>query len=180
MRPPKNGNATARALTVLRCALRSMAEEQYILMMESFTRRIFLHPNRSRETVLGTKISGFRDPNFASLATDIQPFSFYSDLISLKLTDVKDYLNPIANGSIGRYSYLIEDTLYDKTDSIYVISFRPMKGKTFHALKGVLYINTNGYALQHVIAEPADEGLWKIRIQQQYRLVDGRRWFPNS
>ncbi|MEI6764272.1 MAG: DUF5686 family protein [Bacteroidota bacterium] len=158
--------------------LLKQSEEHSILMMESCTERIYMTPAHSLETVLATRISGFMDPAFASLATDIQPFTFYDDLITLNLTDVKDYLNPVGNGSIGRYSYIIEDTLYHGTDSIYVISYHPLRGKTFNGLKGLLYINTNGYALQNVIAEPADEGLWTIKIQQEYELIDGKQWFP--
>lgn len=161
-------------------SLKNRAYKQHVMMMESFSERIFLFPGKSKETVLGTRVSGFKDPNFASLATDIQPFSFYSDLVSLQLTGTSDYLNPVGNGAIGRYSYLIEDTLYENKDSVYIISFHPMKGKTFNGLKGVVYINTNGYAIQNVIAEPADYGVWKIKIQQQYRFIEGKQWFPEQ
>jgi hypothetical protein len=157
--------------------LSRQAEEQYIMMLESFSERIYLN-GKSQEKVLGTRVSGFSDPNFTTLATDVQPFSFYSDFISLTLTDVKDYLNPISNGSIGRYSFLLEDTLYSGEDSVFVISFKPMAGKSFHALKGVLYINSNRYAIQNVIAQPAEEGLWSIKIQQMYAFTGNKYWFP--
>ena len=157
--------------------LSRISEQQYIIMMESNTERIYLH-GKSQESVLGSRVSGFSDPNFSSLATDIQPFSFYKDFISLTITDVKDYLNPIANGSIGRYYYHLEDTIYYNNDSIFVISFNPEKGKNFNGLKGVLYINSNQYAIQSVIAEPAEAGLWSIKIQQLYAFTNNRHWFP--
>jgi len=157
--------------------LKKQADEQYIMMMESFTERIYLN-GKSSEKVLGTRVSGFSDPKFTSLATDIQPFSFYKDYISLSITDVKDYINPISNGSIGRYSFLLEDTLYSGSDSVFVISFKPFEGKYFNALKGVLYINSNRYAIQDVIAQPAEEGLWSLRIQQMYIFADNKYWFP--
>ncbi|MDD4214735.1 MAG: DUF5686 family protein [Bacteroidales bacterium] len=156
-----------------------LADEQHIMMLEAFTERIY-KDGKSQETVLGTKVSGFTDANFTTLATDIQPFSFYTDFISLSITDVKDYLNPISNGSIGRYSFILEDTLFDGNDSVFVISFMPMKGKNFNALKGVLYINSNRYAIQNVIAQPAEEGLWSIKIQQLYTFVDNKYWFPSQ
>ncbi|HOY30454.1 MAG TPA: DUF5686 family protein [Bacteroidales bacterium] len=157
--------------------LNRQAAEQYIMMMESFSERIFLN-GKSQEKVLGTRVSGFSNPNFTSLATDVQPFSFYTDFISISLTDVKDYLNPISKGSIGRYSFLIEDTLYVNNDSVFVISFKPMKGKSFNGLKGVLSINSNRYAIQNVIAQPAEEGLWSIKIQQMYCFTGDKYWFP--
>ena len=159
--------------------LSRQAEEQYIMMMESYSERIYLN-GKSQENVLATRVSGFSDPNFTSLATDIQPFSFYTDYISLSITDVKDYLNPISNGSIGRYSFMLEDTIYNDKDSVFVISFKPMKGRSFNALKGVLYINSNRYAIQNVIAQPAEEGLWALKIQQMYTFVDNKYWFPSQ
>ncbi|MEI6122296.1 MAG: DUF5686 family protein [Bacteroidota bacterium] len=159
--------------------LSHQAEEQYIMMMESNTERIYLN-GKSKETILGTKVSGFTDPNFSSLATDIQPFSFYKDFVSLSITDIKDYLNPIANGSIGRYYYLIEDTIFENQDSVFVVSFKPESGKNFNGLKGVLYISSNLYALKGVIAEPAVEALWSIKIQQLYVFTDNKYWFPSQ
>jgi hypothetical protein len=42
----------------------------------------------------------------------------------------------------------------------------------------LLYVNTNKYAIQNVIAEPADtSNSFGIKIQQKYELMDGT-WFP--
>lgn len=159
--------------------LKSKAEESHIMIMESVTERIFLN-GQSQETVMGSRVSGFTDPNFTTLATDIQPFSFYGDFISLSLTDVKDYINPLSNGSIERYNFQLQDTLFVNADSVFVISFSPRKDKNFNALKGLLYINSNRYAIQNVIAQPAEEGLWTIRIQQMYVFTAGKYWFPEQ
>src|SRR5690606_30189671 len=64
-------------------------------------------------------------------------------------------------------------------DTVFVISYQPRRGKKFDALKGVLYVNTDGYALQNVIAEPVErDGLMSLRLQQQHEKVQGRAWFP--
>jgi hypothetical protein len=157
--------------------LKKRSEENHIMIMESYTQRLFRN-GQSQETVLGTRVSGFTDPNFTTLATDIQPFSFYGDFISLTLTDVKDYINPLSKGSLERYNFQLQDTLYVGADSIFIISFSPFKQKNFNALKGVLYISSNRYAIQNVIAQPAEEGLWTIKIQQQYAFKAGQHWFP--
>lgn len=148
-----------------------------ILMMESVTERKYLSPNNLNETVLANKVSGFKNPSFTTLATDLQPFNFYGDYFNML---GKDYLNPITSGSTTKYFFQIEDTLYQNNDSIYIISFRPLKGKNFEGLKGVLYINTNKYAIQNVIAEPYDKTLMHLKIQQQYQYVDGKQWFPEQ
>lgn len=161
----------------LKSQLRMFVENSHVLMMESVTERKFLYPGNAKETVIATKVSGFKNPSFSTSATDLQPFSFYDDYFTIL---GKDYLNPITGGSTSKYFFLLEDTLFQGNDSVFIISFRPYKGKNFDGLEGVLYINSNGYAIQNVIAGPYDKGLIDIKIQQQYTLVDGRQWFPEQ
>ena len=49
-----------------------------------------------------------------------------------------------------------------------------------NGLTGVLYINTNKYAIQNVIAQPFEKGLVGIKLQQQYQFVDNKQWFPSQ
>ena len=157
--------------------LRAFSEKSHLIMMESVTERSYLFPNNINENVIATKVSGFKHPNFATLATDLQPFSFYNDYFKIL---GKDYLNPITSGSTTKYFFNLEDTLYQGLDSVFIISFRPFLGKNFEGLQGVLYINTNGYAIQNVIAYPHDKGLIDVKIQQQYQFVDNKQWFPEQ
>ncbi|HEX8516603.1 MAG TPA: DUF5686 family protein [Bacteroidia bacterium] len=161
----------------LKSRLKIFSENSHLLMMESVTDRSFLYPENLREIITATKVSGFKDPSFSATATDLQPFSFYGDHFKIL---GKNYLNPITSGSTGKYFFVIEDTLFQAADTVFLISFRPLKGKNFEALEGVLYINSNGYAIQNVIASPFEKGLIDIKIQQQYTLVNGRQWFPEQ
>ena len=149
---------------------------QHLFMMESVTERKFKRPDKNYEKVIGTRVSGLKDPFFAMVATQFQSFSFYKPEINLL---DKNYINPISPGSLSKYLFLIEDTMYAALDTVFVISFRPYKGKNFDGLRGVLYINTNKYAIQNVIAEPADtiESL-TVKIQQKYELIEEKYWFP--
>ena len=149
----------------------------HLLIMESVSERKFIAPDINEEIITGTKVSGFKHPTFASLATDIQPFSFYKDIITM--LEVK-YLNPISNGSLNKYQFNITDTLYQNTDTVFVISFKPLPGKNFDGLSGLLYINTNKFAIQNVIAESFDKGFINIKIQQQYTFLENKYWFPNQ
>jgi len=63
----------------------------------------------------------------------------------------RNLINPIGKGSINRYNYRLEDTIYSfLPDTLFVISYCPEKGKKFDGLTGILYINTNGFAIQNV------------------------------
>jgi hypothetical protein len=149
----------------------------HLLIMESVTERKYISKDINEEIITGARVSGFKHPSFAPLATDLQPFSFYNDII--KIFDV-NYLNPVSDGSLNKYRFSIEDTLYQDKDTIFIISFKPLPSKNFEALKGVLYINTNKFAIQNVIAEPFDKGFIDIKIQQQYSFIAHKQWFPKQ
>ncbi len=151
-------------------------EQRHFFLMETVTERKFRAPKRSNEHVLASRISGIQHPMFALLMSQMQSFSFYDDYIAIL---GERYLSPLAPGSLRRYMYQLEDTTYTGRDTVFVISYRPSRGRNFDGMKGVMYVNTRGWALQSVIAEPAqstEEA--RIRIQQNYEYIDNRKWFP--
>ncbi len=150
-------------------------DKQHIFLMESATKRDFLFPDYSYEKVLASRVSGFREPLFVLLASQIQSFTFYNDVIDI---GNRIYVNPISPGSIHKYFFLIQDTIYNAKDTVFIISFQPKRNKNFEALEGVLYINTNTYAIENVIAKSARTGFLNIKIQQKYDYVDHTQWFP--
>ena len=157
--------------------LRKKLKGSHFFMMESVAERKFVKPDLSEEVVIATKVSGFKNPSFATIATDFQPFSFYND--NIKFFDV-NYLNPIANGSLAKYKFRIEETLTNNTDTTYVISFKPKKNKNFEGLQGLLYISSKKYAVKNVIASTAEKGKIGIKIQQKYSLINDEFWFPEQ
>lgn len=178
---PKANSLTDSTTTTndsLELKVERLLRRQHLMMMESVTERIYMHPNRNHETVLASKVSGLKDPLLSFLATQYQSFSFYSELLNL---GGRFYLNPISSNSTKRYLFIIEDTLYSPSaDTVFVISFRPLLNKNFAGLHGVMSINSNGYAIQNVIAEPVEppSPMFNIKIQQRYELIDSIQWFP--
>ena len=157
-------------------AMQKFFSKQHLFLTESVSKREFLFPSFSNEIVLASRVSGFKAAPFTLLATQMQSFSFYDTWVNV--FDV-NYLNPIDGVAIKKYSYTLEDTLYDKKDTVFIISFKPKVGKNFKGLKGVLYINTNQYAVQNVIAEPSEVNQQiSVKIQQKYEFVQEKQWFP--
>ncbi|MCB9178892.1 MAG: carboxypeptidase-like regulatory domain-containing protein [Flavobacteriales bacterium] len=156
--------------------MRRFLEEQYLFLMESATRKSFLPPAAEREEVLAMRVSGLKDPSLLALAAQTKTFSIYDPQIGISQ---KLYLGPLAPGSTRKYLFLLEDTLYQGRDSVFVISYKPRSRTKFLGLKGLLYINTDGYAVQNVTAEAAErDGSTNIRFQQLHEKVGGRAWFP--
>ena len=157
--------------------LKKVFQDNFLFIQESVTERKYIRKDISEEVVIATRMSGFKNPSFATLATDMQPFSFYQD--NIRLFDLY-YLNPISKGSIDKYKFKLEEEILQGNDTLFVISFKPLPRKNFDGLKGMLYINSNQYAIQNVIAEPYEATKIAIKIQQQYSLVDNRYWFPEQ
>ncbi len=156
--------------------LTRLVERQHLFMMETVTQRDFLAPSRDNETVLANRTSGFKNPLFSLIATEIQSFSFYDDYIEIT---GNEYLNPITPGSTSRYFFILEDTSYTATgDTVYVISFRPQPNYGFQPLQGVLSINARDWAVQSVIAEPFENTGIQVEIEQLYQRYGDHTWFP--
>lgn len=157
--------------------LRNFLREKDFFMMETVSERKFMAPDRNYEKVLASRISGFKDPIFLFLSSNLQSPSFYKEFITIF---GNQYINPISGGSTRKYFFNIEDTAYtERLDTVFIISYRPRINTNFEGLSGVLSINSNGWAIQNVIAEPAkNDGSLRIRIQQMYELIDGKQWFP--
>jgi len=156
--------------------INKILSKQYLFLMENVTKRKFLEPDKNYNQVIATRMSGFKDPIFVFLTTQIQSFSFYKPFITIFQNT---YVNPISPGSLSKYFFKLEDTLYSAKDTVFVISFRPRKGTNFDGLKGVISINTNKWAIQNVIAQPNhNTGGIDIKVQQLYQFIDGQHWFP--
>jgi hypothetical protein len=158
--------------------LKRFLDSQYLFMMESVSSRKFLSQEKNKEEIIASRVSGISQPSFVVLARQFQSFSFYDNFITIAN---RQFLNPIASGSTDKYFFLIKDTLFTESrDTVFIISFRPYRGRNFDGMEGVLYINSNGYAVQNVLAEAYDQKneFMKVSIQQQYNWIDGKRWFP--
>ncbi len=154
-------------------------ENQFIFMIESASERRFIPPNKDREDIVAYKVSGIQHPMLAALVQSMQSFHFYDNQFALL---GKNYINPIAKGGTNRYFFLLQDTTVTGIDTTYTISYRPRKGKDFEGLEGLLFINTNGFAIEKVTASPyADSSSQiKLKITQEYALHENNIWFPKD
>ncbi len=161
--------------------MQKSAQEHQIFLVETVTERLYRQPNQVQENVVLNRTSGVQNMGIVAVANAIQPFSFYGDF--LPVLD-KNFVNPVSPGSPAQYFFNLEDTLFSGKDTIWAVSFKPRKGKVFMALKGVLHIHSDGYAVQTVQAGPAfgNENL-DLKLEQLYTRVDAQNgpvWFPSQ
>jgi hypothetical protein len=160
----------------LRKKLYDYMDDNHLLVLESVIERKHLEPDLTKEIVIAQKVSGLRNPNFTILSSQFQTTNFYKPFINITTTD---FVNPVSVNSWDKYFFNITDTLYSGSDTVFVMTFEPARGKNFASLKGIIEINTDGYAIQHVIAEPSDTSLATVfvKIEQRYAKADSNHWF---
>lgn len=156
-----------------------LANKQYLFLTETVTKRQFLAPSRDNETVLAQHTSGFKNPLFSLITTQLQGFSFYDDYFTII---GEDFLNPLTKGSTSKYIFIIEDTTYNELDdTVFTIRFLPKPNYAFRPLEGRISLNSKNWAVQNVIATPVwedDENGLNFTIKQNYKKFGTRTWFP--
>ncbi|MCE1199714.1 MAG: DUF5686 and carboxypeptidase regulatory-like domain-containing protein, partial [Marinilabiliales bacterium] len=160
--------------------LQKRFESNHMLLIETLSRKKFLQPNHENEEILSSSVSGLKKETFFLLANQLQSFSVYRENFRMLS---HDYLSPISKSALRNYAFVLEDTLMtDKGDSLFLIRFHPAKGRNFDGLKGFLQINTHGYAVQSVIAEPSQIEKREIyaSIWQHYDQLESGQWFPSE
>jgi len=92
---PSDSLVTASSLQ----SMKKLISQQYLFMMENVTKRKLMAPDKNYNEVIATKMSGFKDPIFVFLTTQIQSFSFYKPFITIFQTS---YVNPVGTGSLSK------------------------------------------------------------------------------
>lgn len=171
-------DSTASLKTRILNEVRKVVDKQHFFITEAVSEKSFRFPKKVSEKIITSRVSGFQDPSLFLMSTQLQSFSIYENYFTLL---DQNYLSPVGKNAMRNYFYWIEDTLVSAgRDTTFVVSFRPRKGKKFEGLKGALHVNTNGYAIQSVLAAPnvPAKGNLNISIRQQYDLLPCGQWFP--
>lgn len=142
---------------------------------------------RVENKIIAQKTSGFKDPLLAQSFVSMfhNSVSFYNNSISLfELPangdkSIVEYVGPLSDDCLSSYSFELEDSYTNTSDSVFVINFHPKRGKNFNGLKGKLFISSNGFAIKNIVVEPSEKGLIGFKFRQDYEYVNNK-WFPTN
>lgn len=158
-------------------SLDSFLADHDLLVAESYTHRAYQKPGRVQETVLASRLSGFKESPFAPLITQTLPFHAYNDYIEL---NQKKYGNPLAKGWERRYVFTLAEEWIQGEDTFFVLPFWPKKAYQSQGLRGQLVLCSDGYAISHLEASTADTSLGlTLSFEQAYAPIEGK-WFPQA
>ncbi|MBX3101979.1 MAG: carboxypeptidase-like regulatory domain-containing protein [Bacteroidetes bacterium] len=158
----------------------SLMRVMRLMMWESTSRRYYVRPDKDYELITGSRISGLQGMAIPFSPTEVQDIGFYDDWVRIL---EQDFLSPIAFSGPKRYRYYLRDTLFQGTDTLYIIHFSP-EGGFGQGLVGEMRVHSADYALQSISAEailPDDVGLWiRFKIKQVHEKRPEGIWFPRQ
>ena len=151
--------------------------ENDLMVMETVSEIYHKKPNKNKREIKANIVSGLKNPMYFYVLDGMQSYHFYDEFITVY---EKNYVNPITPGSKSRYFFGLESVMPTaEGDSLYMISFKPRRGTTFDALKGVMTVTSDGWAVVNVKAEAADKSnTLDVKIQQLYAKINDSVWFP--
>lgn len=156
--------------------LKQQLDKAHLYITEKVSEYSFNRAKGRRETVLATRMAGFKEPVYELLGIQLQSFSFYENSYTVFGTR---YTNPIAPGALSVYDYKILDTLTEQERPSYMIYYKPKRSGKTAGLEGVLYIDTETFALQEAIAQL--KGVIDVNAEQEFAYYPAEKvWFPIS
>ena len=127
-----------------------------------------------KETVLATKMAGFKQPIYEILAFNLQSFSIYDNQYELFETN---YNSPISRSGLSNYNYKILDTVTIQDRATLMVYFKNKKKKNASGLEGVLYIDQQNFAVAKAIMRI--KGVLDITGTHEFKyLPEEKIWFP--
>lgn len=151
---------------------KKIIDKQHLFLTEKVSQFQF-HKPLLKETILGTKMAGFKEPIYEFLGFGLQSFSVYDDKYELFETK---YESPISDNALKEYRFKILDTTsVDKRQTI-VIYFRNQSKK---GLEGLLYIDPENYAVAKAVMRI--RGVLDITGIHEFQYLEAEKiWFPFS
>lgn len=123
---------------------KKIIQKQHLYQTEKVSQIQFNQKQGQKETVLATRMAGFKQPIYEYIGLKLQSYSVYDDKIELFETK---YPNPIANDALNYYNYKILDTVFLGNRKAYMIHFKHKNQNRKSKLEGILYIDKISYAI---------------------------------
>jgi len=154
---------------------KEIVSKQHLFQTEKVSQYQFGN-NKLKETVLGTKIAGFKQPIYEVLAFNLQSISIYDPKYELFETK---YENPIAASAPSSYNYKLLDTVSIRGRDTYMIYFKNKSKRKSSGLEGVLYIDKENFAVAKAVMRV--KGVLDISGIHEFEYIPKEKiWFQSN
>jgi hypothetical protein len=152
---------------------KQLIKKQHLFQTEKVSKYQY-DGKRLKETILGTRMAGFKQPVYEILTFNLQSYSIYDSKYELFETK---YNSPIANDALNDYNFKLLDTVAINGRSTYMVYFKNKKEKRAAGLEGILYIDAVNYAVAKAIMRI--KGILDISAVHEFEFIPEKYlWFP--
>lgn len=167
---------------------KKIIDKQHLFLTEKVSQFQFEKPIL-KETIIGTKMAGFKEPIYEILGFGLQSASIYDDKYELFETK---YKSPISENPFKEYRYKILDTTTISNREVIVIYFR--NKISAKGLEGLLYVDKENFAVAkavmrirgvlnitgiHEFNYIPEENVW-FPIRKNFKIIKGKSKEPTS
>ena len=150
------------------------SEKQHLYQTEKVNLIQYNHYG-TKETVLATRMAGFKKPLYEYLGLNLMSYSLYENKLDILGVSIH---NPISNYGRKLYVFKIVDTVKIQGRSAYRIYFQPKKLNS-NRLRGLLYIDAESNALCKAFFRIY--GIANINALYTFNyLKENALWFPEK
>lgn len=154
---------------------KKIIDKQHLFQTEKVSQFQF-NDSRLKETILGTRMSGLKNPIYEIIAFNLQSFSVYD--LKYELFETK-YNSPIAPDAFNDYRFQLLDTVKIGNRNTYMVYFKPRKKRKSSGLEGVIYIDQENFAIAKAIMRI--RGVLDIAATHEFEYLDEEQiWFPTQ
>ncbi|KLT68115.1 DUF5686 family protein [Flavobacterium sp. ABG] len=153
---------------------KEIISKQHLFQTEKISQYQF-GSKRLKETVLGTKMAGFKQPVYEIIAFSLQSISIYDPKYELLETK---YESPISNNALKDYTYKLLDTVTVQGRETYMIHYKNKQKRNASGLEGVLYIDAENFAIAKAVMRI--KGVLDISGIHEFEYVPSEKiWFQS-
>lgn len=130
--------------------------------------------NTLKETILASRMAGFREPVYELITVNLQSFSVYDNRYELFETQ---YNSPISDYDYNNYRFKLLDSIDLQGRKTLMVYFKNKRKSKAAGLEGVLYIDSQNFAVAKAVMRI--RGVLNISAVHEFEyLADRDLWFP--
>jgi len=155
--------------------LKAFVRRQHFFELEKVSRFDF-DGRDLKETVTGTRMSGFSEPIYEVLGFNLQSLSLYDDRYELLETQ---YKSPLSPGAQREYRFRFIDSMQVQGRRVYRIGFRDRHRRKKAGLNGILWIDAKTLGLARADIEV--NGIIKAGATHLFDYLPAQKlWVPSG
>lgn len=128
-----------------------------------------------KETVAGTRMSGFREPLYEVMGLSFQSYSLYGNYMELLETK---YLSPLSPRGLRVYDFECLDSIDIDGRKTYLIYFKDKRRRKSAGPEGLLYLDAATFAVARSVVRV--RAMLHLTATQEYAWQAEGFWFPSG